>query len=149
MPILPTDPNTGQSQPLVQSLGDLFSGTNRPQLNAFVANSQARNGLVSAQTQEAMIKASQAQEQQQAWDGLQDSAIAAGAKPSDAMLFRNIIVGAMGHDSEAAAKVVAQFKLMYGSPQEQIQGQQGFEGKVATPPSVSGNYLNVPGTPGT
>jgi hypothetical protein len=42
-----------------------------------------------------------------------------------------------------------QAKLMYGTPQEQIQGQQGSEGKVATPPSVSGNYLNVPGTPGT
>ena len=43
---------------------DILSGTNRPQLNAFVANSQARNGLVSAQTQEAMIKAAQAQEEQ-------------------------------------------------------------------------------------
>ena len=49
-------------------LGDLFAGAaganiNRPQLNAFVANSQAINGLRSAQTQDALIKAQQAQEE--------------------------------------------------------------------------------------
>ena len=48
-------------------LADLFGNVNRPALNSFVATSQARNGLVSAQTQDALIKAQQAQESQDAY----------------------------------------------------------------------------------
>ena len=51
-------------------LADLFGNVNRPALNSFVATSQARNGLVSAQTQDALIKAQQAQESQDAYTRL-------------------------------------------------------------------------------
>src|SRR5208283_3063894 len=107
MPILPTDPNTGQSQPLGQSLGDLFSGTNRPQLNAFVANSQARNGLVSAQTQEAMIKAQQAQEELDAHTKLPTALQAAfpDMKGSEAALAATFMIGHFG-DAQVALKAL-------------------------------------------
>ena len=87
-------------------LGDLFGGLNRPQLNSFVATSQARNGLVSAQTQEAMIKAAQAQEQMQAWDRIKADFIAKGASDSDATLARDGVVGAANHDAVNAEKMI-------------------------------------------
>ena len=128
-------------------LGDLFANVNRPQLNAFVANSQARNGLLSAQTQDAMIKAAQAQEEMTARDKIYDDLIGMGAKPSDAMLGRDIGVGALGN-AEVMAKAMGLFKLGYGTPDEQVRGHQMATGDLATPPSVPGNYLNVPGTTG-
>ncbi len=128
-------------------LGDLFANVNRPQLNAFVANSQARNGLLSAQTQEAMIKAAQAQEEQGARKNVYNDLIAMGAKPSEAMLGRDIGVGALGN-AEVMAKAMGLFKLGYGTPDEQVRGHQMATGNLATPPSVPGNYLNVPGTTG-
>ncbi len=138
--------------PTGQDLGDFFaaaggSPVNRPQLNAFVANSQARNGLVSAQTQEAMIKAAQAQEEMTARDNVYNDLIGMGAKPSDAMLGRDIGVGALGN-AEVMAKALGLFKLGYGTPDEQVRGHQMATGNLATPPSVPGNYLNVPGTTG-
>ena len=138
--------------PTGQDLGDFFaaaggSPVNRPQLNAFVANSQARNGLLSAQTQDAMIKAAQAQEEQGARDKIYDDLIGMGAKPSEAMLGRDIGVGALGN-AEVMAKAMGLFKLGYGTPDEQVRGHQMATGNLATPPAVSGNYLNVPGTTG-
>ena len=120
-------------------LGDLFANVNRPQLNAFVANSQARNGLLSAQTQEAMIKAAQAQEEQGARENVYNDLIGMGAKPSEAMLGRDIGVGALGN-AEVMAKAMGLFKLGYGDPASQVAGQQMAQGKVAGPVSVPGNY---------
>ncbi len=138
--------------PTGQDLGDFFaaaggSPVNRPQLNAFVANSQARNGLLSAQTQDAMIKAAQAQEEQGARENVYNDLIGMGAKPSEAMLGRDIGVGALGN-AEVMAKALGMFKLGYGTPDEQVRGHQMATGNLATPPAVSGNYLNVPGTTG-
>jgi hypothetical protein len=129
MPILPQGQDPGQA------LGDLFGGVNRPQLNAFVATSQARNGLVSAQTQDALIKASQAQEQQGAWDQIPQQLIAANPdmKPSEALLARAMMVGANNHDPEATMKAIAQSKLMFGDPASQTAGQQGYQGHIAGP----------------
>jgi hypothetical protein len=148
MPILPTDPTTGQSQPAGQALGDLFGNVNRPQLTAFVANSQARNGLVSAQTQDAMVKASQAQEQMEAWDKIKTDLIAQGAPESDATLARDAIVGANNHDPVTALKTVAQAKLGYGNPQSQVAGQQMYEGKLAGPVAVPGESVMPVAPPG-
>ena len=143
MPITPPGQSTGSS------LADLLGNVDRPQLNAFVANSQARNGLVSAQTQDAMIKASQAQEQMQAWEQLKQDAINNGMKESSASLFRDATVAANNHDPETALKVNQQFMLMYGTPQEQAQGQQGVKGQIMAPEPVQPNTLPVPGVPGT
>jgi len=148
MPILPTDPNTGQSQPAGQALGDLFGNVNRPQLNAFVANSQARNGLVSAQTQDAMVKASQAQEQMEAWDKIKTDFIAQGAPESDATLARDAIVGANNHDPVTAMKMLAMAKLGYGNPANQTAGQQMSEGKLAGPVAMPGESVMPVAPPG-
>lgn len=138
--------------PTGQDLGDFFaaaggSPVNRPQLNAFVANSQARNGLLSAQTQEAMIKAAQAQEEQSARENVYNDLIGMGAKPSDAMLGRDIGVGALGN-AEVMAKALGLFKLGYGDPASQVAGQQMAQGKVAGPVSVPGNYQAPVAPPG-
>ena len=118
-------------------LGDLFAGAaganiNRPQLNAFVANSQAINGLRSAQTQDALIKAQQAQEETEAHGRLFDELTQSGMKPSDAMLTRDLMISHFG-DAQTALKAVGTVKLGYGSPTDQTSGQQMIEGKLAPP----------------
>ena len=138
--------------PTGQDLGDFFaaaggSPVNRPQLNAFVANSQARNGLLSVQTQEAMIKAAQAQEEQGARENVYSDLIAMGAKPSEAMLGRDIGVGALGN-AEVMAKALGLFKLGYGDPASQVAGQQMAQGKVAGPITQPANYFPLAAPPG-
>ncbi len=130
-------------------LADLFGGVNRPQLNAFVANSQARNGLVSAQTQDAIIKAQQAQEDMEAHDRLPQELIDAnpGMKQSEAMLARDLLVHVAG-GSENALKVLGSLKAGYGqTPAEQLQGQTLATGKPPGPETIPGNYVMPPTSP--
>ncbi len=128
-------------------LGDLFANVNRPQLNAFVANSQARNGLLSAQTQDAMIKAAQAQEEQGARENIFNDFVANGAKPSEAMLARDIGIGALGN-AEVMTKVLGQLKAAYGAtPAEQFQGEALTTGKPPGPVATPPNYQMPPGSP--
>src|SRR5579863_7503730 len=119
-------------------------GIDRAGLNNFVATSQARNGLVSAQTQDAMLKAQQASEELDAHQKLADSLIGAGQKPSDAYLTRDLLVGHFG-DAQTALKAVGQLKLGYGSPTDQTSGQQMAQGKVAEPVAVPPTYTTLPG----
>ena len=135
MPITPPGQSVGQA------LGDLFGGVNRPQLNAFVATSQAKNGLVSAQTQEAMIKAQQAQEEQDAYQRLPQTIQQAypDVKPSEALLLRDL--GLAHLDPVTYQKGIAQNLLASQNPQSQTTGQQMFEGKVAGPITAPGNYF--------
>lgn len=134
-------------------LADLFGGVNRPQLNAFVANSQARNGLVSAQTQDAMIKASQAQEQMAAWDRIKADFVAKGASDSDATLARDGIVAASNHDAVNAENLIkAGNSAVLGNPAlmgsvQQTAAQQGYQGKVAEPVALPNNFTTLNGTP--
>jgi hypothetical protein len=77
--------------PTSQALGDLLAGAagapvNRPQLNAFVANSQATNGLRSAQTEEALLNAQRSQDEQIASGQLEDAFVQSGARPAQAHL---------------------------------------------------------------
>jgi hypothetical protein len=132
-----------------QALGDLFGQVNRPALNSFVANSQAHNGLVSAQTQDAMIKATQAQEQMQAWEDLVPALRNAGYKESDAQLARVGMVASTNHDSETALKFMnlARLGSPTSTPEEQTQAQQGYEGKVAPLQSVPNNFAVPFGQP--
>jgi hypothetical protein len=137
--------------PTGQGLADVLSGAagapvNRPALEAFVANSQAKNGLVSAQTQDAMIKASQAQEQMAAWDGIKTHLIEMGAPESEASLARDAIVGANNHDPVTALKALATAKLGYGSPESQTAGQQMDKGALAGPVATPANYQMPPGS---
>jgi hypothetical protein len=137
---IPAGQDTGQA------LGDLLGGVNRPQLNAFVANSQARNGLLSAQTQDALIKASQAQEQMAAHDRIKDELVASGAPDSEAALLRDFLVGSNNNDPVTALKALGQAKLAYGNPNSQTAGQQMFEGKLAPPVATPNNYQAPPGS---
>jgi hypothetical protein len=111
-------------------------------LNAFVANSQARNGLVSAQTSEAMIKAAQAKEQMTAWDQVHDALIQKGFKESDALLVRGALVGASDHSAENALKALglADLGSPTSTPTEQTLGQQMYQGKGAAPVAVQPNF---------
>jgi hypothetical protein len=149
MNILPTDPTTGQQQDPLHALGDLFSGTNRPALNSMVATAQARNGLVSAQTQEAMIKAQQAQEDEQARADLPNQLVAAnpGMKQSEAQLFSTIL-GHITGGAENATKIVGALKGAYGATSaEQLQGETIATGKPPGPVTVPGNYMLAPSSP--
>lgn len=133
------------------ALGDLLSGAagkpvDRLGLNNFVASSQARNGLVSAQTQDAMIKAMQAQEDMEAHDRLATEFIGAGMKPSDAYLARDLASHALG-GPETAMKVISQIKLGYGSPADQTSGQQMNQGHIAGPVQTPGNFQMPVGSP--
>ena len=126
-------------------LADLLGGINRPQLNSFVAQSQARNGLVSAQTQEAMVKASQAQEEQQAYDKIPDQlkSMYPSMSDSEAQLTRSLVL--RNADSVNAGKFIAQMALMHGTPQQQVAGQQGFEGKIAGLENAPNNFVTPTG----
>jgi hypothetical protein len=135
MPVLP------QGQSAGGSIADLLGGVDRPQLNAFVANSQARNGLVSAQTQDAMVKASQTQEQMQAWENIKQDLIKNGAPESEATLTRDALVAANNHDPVTAMKTLALAKLGYGSPASQVQGQQMDQGKIAGLEAAPPNFV--------
>jgi hypothetical protein len=124
----------------------LFGGVNRPQLNAFVAGSQAKNGLVSAQTQDALIKAQQEIEKQDALHHIRTSLVGMGAPESDADLATDFIVGSNNNDPVTAMKALSMAKLGYSNPQGQVAGQQMYEGKVAPPVSVPNDYIMPPGS---
>ena len=137
MPIMPTDSQS--------PLADLLGNVNRPQLNAFVATAQAKNGLVSAQTQDAMIKAQQAQEEMAAHEQLLNTLTDAGMKGSDAALTKSLLLGHFGN-AETTLKAVAAVKLGYGTPEEQTAGQQMSEGKIAGPIATPANSQMPPGS---
>lgn len=135
-----------------QGLADLLSGAagapvNRPQLNAFVANSQAINGLRSAQTQDALLKAQQAQEELDAHGRIADELQATypDMRPSEANLTRDMLIGHFG-DAVTALKAVGQLKLGFGTPEQQTRGQQMFEGKNAPPVNVPPNFIMPKGS---
>ncbi len=137
-----------------QALGDLLSGAagapvNRPGLNAFIANSQAKNGLVSAQTQDAMIKASQEQEKMEAHSRIKQDLLTNGAPESEAQLASDFLVGANNNDPVTALKALSMAKLGYGAPQSQTGGQQMFEGKLAGPVATPNYSQMPPGSPFT
>lgn len=129
-----------------QGLADVLAGAggapvNRAGLNSFIATSQARNGLVSAQTQDAMIKAAQAQEQMAAWDKIHDDFVGMGAPESEASLMRDALVGATNHDPKTAVSVLGAAKLGYGNGPSQVAGQQMVKGQVAGPVALPNNFI--------
>lgn len=140
-----------------QGLADLLSGAagapvDRPKLNAFVANSQAINGLRSAQTDEALLNAQRAQDEQIASGELEDAFVKSGARPADAHL---MAVSARMH-AGSAVNAMDMFKAYnasvlgdpskLGSP-DQTAAQQAIQGKVAEPVSLPNNFTTLAGTP--
>lgn len=138
-----------------QGLADLLSGAagapvNRSGLNAFVANSQAANGLRSAQTDEALLNAQRAQDEQVASGQLEDAFVKSGARPADAHL---MAVAARMH-AGSAVNAMDMFKAYnastlgdpskLGTP-DQTAAQQAIQGKVAEPVALPNNYTSLPG----
>jgi|SRR5580658_6116072 len=133
-----------------QGLADVLSGAagapvNRPQLNAFVANSQATNGLRSAQTEEALLNAQRAQEEQVASGQLEDAFVQSGARPSDAHL---MAVAAKMH-AGSAINAIDMFKAynasVLGDPSklntpDQTAAAQALSGKLEGPQTLPPQY---------
>jgi hypothetical protein len=145
----------------LQPLGDALAGAfghpvNRPQLNAYVANSQAINGLRSAQTEEAFGNASKAQQEIAARSALKGSLTSMIGDPNKADAISNILIGQMGNAQQAGAFLndVQQnqnrAKLgdvsLLGSP-EQTAAQQAIQGKVAEPVALPNNFTTLAGAP--
>lgn len=138
-----------------QGLADLLSGAagapvNRPQLNAFVANSQAINGLRSAQTDEALLNAQRAQEEQTAAGQLEDAFVQAGARPSDAHLMAVAAKMHAGSAINAQDMFKAYNASVLGDPSklgtpDQTAAQQAIAGKVAEPAALPNNFTTLPG----
>jgi hypothetical protein len=143
--------------PTGQGLADLLSGAagapvNRPGLNAFVANSQATNGLRSAQTEEAMLNAQRAQDEQVASGQLEDAFMKTGVRPADAHLMAVAArlhaggaINAMDMFKARNAAVLGDPSLL-GTP-DQTAAEQAISGKVAPLQTVPNNFAVAPGAP--
>lgn len=143
-----------------QGLFDVLAGAagapvDRPKLEAFVANSQATNGLRTAQTEEALLAAQKSVEEAQSKRQLFDHFQNAGLKPSDAQLATDFAVGGMGNASqitEAIDKtqgIRANYTLgdptQIGSP-EAVAAAQVRKGTTADPfTTVPEQYAITPG----
>jgi hypothetical protein len=141
--------------PNSQALGDILSGAagapvNRPQLNAFVANSQAINSLRSAQTDEAMLNAQRAQDEQVAAGQLEDAFAQSGARPADAHLMAVAARMHAGSAVNAMDMMKAYNSARLGDPSllgtpDQTAAQQALSGKVAEPVNLPNNFTTLPG----
>lgn len=151
-----------------QGLFDMLSGAaghpvDRPGLNAYVANSQALNGLRSAQTEDAMVKAQQAREEMDASSQL-ESAYASMTGPDGRPIMQPSAAHAAALISKAhfgnakdAFEALGQaqkngFAGILGDPNQigspaQTGAQQGIQGKVAEPVTLPNNYTTLAGTP--
>lgn len=95
-----------------QGLFDALAGAgghpvNRPALNAYITQGQAQAGLRTAQTQEALLRAQQMQEQEDMRQRLRDTLVSNGMKPSDAEQATNITIQ-NGGDLEKAIQAAQQ-----------------------------------------
>jgi hypothetical protein len=145
-----------------QGLFDALAGAsganiNRPQLNSFVANSQAINGLRSAQTEDALLKAQEMQEQAGAKGQLEDSLQKLFPnEPSKAHAAAIFMLGGFGDAKSALAALNEgqqnQFRSTLGDPNQlgspaQTAAQQGVTGQLVKPESIPNNYAIAPGAP--
>ena len=145
-----------------QSLFDALAGAgganiNRPQLNAYIANSQAVNGLRSAQTEDALLKAQEMTEQSSARDQLESSiAPLFPGEPSKAHAATMMILAGAG-DAKTAIQALNEVLKnqntttlsdpnQLGTP-AQTAAMQGITGKLAPLQNVPNNYAVAPGAP--
>jgi hypothetical protein len=150
------DPN---APPAGQSLFDALSGAagfpvNRPALNSQIQNGQALAGLRTAQTQEALLNAQRAQEEQDANAQLEQAYVSNGLKPSDAHLAATISIGNHGNAVQALQALQEQRKLantdIVSDPNQlntaaQTAAFQGLSGKPLDYQAVPKEYAVAPG----
>jgi hypothetical protein len=115
-------------------------------MNAFVANSQATNSLRSAQTDEALLNAQRAQDEQTAAGQLEDAFVKAGARAADAHL---MAVSARMH-AGSAINAMDMFKAynatILGDPSklntpDQTAASQAISGKLAEPVAAPNDMI--------
>jgi hypothetical protein len=138
-----------------QGLADLLSGAagapvNRQGLNAFVANSQATNGLRSAQTEDALLNAQRAQDEQVASGQLEDAFTKAGSRPADAHLMAVAARMHAGSAVNAMDMLKAYNASVLGDPSklntpDQTAAAQAISGKQAEPTAAPNNMVVPPG----
>lgn len=141
-------------------LGDVLAGAagvpvNRQGLESFVANSQANNGLRTAQTDQAIGNAINMRDENVARAGLEDAFAAIGHSPAEAKALATFQTAQ--HDGSAKSALEAlneslavQNRQKLSNPAllgtaDQTAAQQGLENKVATPVAVPDTYMTLPG----
>lgn len=147
-----------------QGLFDLLSGAanpsgalERPKIDAFVANSQAANGLRSAQTENALLTAQRSLEEAQSRKELNQYFVNSGMKQSDADLATDIAGAGLGNFSQIMEGLRTGHKLQgdyvlgdptqLGTPAATAAGQV-VQGKPADPfTTVPEQYAPTPGVP--
>lgn len=146
-----------------QGLFDALAGAggsniNRPQLNSYIANSQAVNGLRSAQTEDALMKAQELSEQSTARSQLEDSMnqLFGPNEGSKAHAATMMMLSGFG-DAKTAMQALNEVQKnqntatlsdpnQLGSP-AQTAASQGATGKLAPLENVPANYAVAPGAP--
>jgi hypothetical protein len=146
-----------------QGLFDALSGAaghpiDRPGMNAYVANSQAINGLRSAQTEEALLNAQRAREEQDA-GGQLEQALGSVFGPGNESKAHAAATIMRGHFGDAKTAMTAlnelqqnQFHQTLGDPNQmgqasQTAAMQGVEGKLAPVQQIHPEYAVAPGAP--
>jgi len=142
-----------------QGLFDALAGgfghpVNRTALNAYVTQGQAMAGLRTAQTEEALLNAQRAQEEQDANSQLEDAYVRMGMKPSDAHAAALISIGNHGNAQQALQALQEQRKLantdIVSDPTKlntpaQTAAFQGISGKPLDFKAVPDQYAVEPG----
>jgi hypothetical protein len=146
-----------------QGLFDALAGAgganvNRPQLNAYIANSQAINGLRSAQTEDALMKAQELSEQSNARGQLEDAMgkLFGPNEGSKAHAATMMMLSGFGDAKTAIAALNEaqqnQFHATLGDSSQlgspaQTAAMQGIQGKLAPLENVPNNFAVAPGAP--
>ncbi len=141
-------------------LGDLLAGAagaqvNRPALDAYITQGQAMAGLRTAQTEDALVKAQQGREEQQAQADL-EGALGQIMAPSQARAAATMMRSHFGTAKDAldALKTNQEigFRATLGDPNNlgtpaATAAQQGVQGKIAEPVNVPDAYTVPAGMP--
>jgi len=147
---------------MASAIGDLLAGAagrpvDRQGLQAFVANSQALNGLRSAQTEEAMTNAQKLVEQQKARGQFEQALIGSGMDASEAHMIATTAQAGLGDNFAATVKglggiqeqgltATASDPNKLGTPAA-TAAVQGLSHKVAEPFAIPETYGVQPGMP--
>lgn len=147
------------SQPLFDALSGAFGhSVNRSALNLQVDRAQQMNGLTSAQTQLAMQKAQESQNEQTAGGQLQGALGELFKNATDpdvkARAATLLVQSKAGNIQQVATSLLDNYKLhnqetlgdvsQLNQP-SQTAAQQAIEGKVATPVQIHPEYATLPG----
>jgi hypothetical protein len=147
-----------------QALFDALAGAgghpvDRPALDAYVATSQATNGLRSAQTDQALVNAQRMQQQEQEKANFK-AKFGATPNPVDGRLPDPATVELVGSAVGAGMPIQNLGELLSGNyksmaqntlgspdstPEQRTLAQQMYEGKVALPYAVPKEYSTLPG----